>query len=111
MDNGNMKYIISENKINKIVSSWMNQNFSEDQLKLATYRQNPNIVLFKKNGKVVMEMDMEDKHFGFDYDEIWSFFESVFGMEYEQIQEVLSQWLADDFKVDGYTPHWRGLPD
>ena len=29
-----MKYIITENKLNKVALSWMNQNFSSDQLEI-----------------------------------------------------------------------------
>ena len=43
-------------------------------------------------------------NFWFDYDEIWSFFESFFGMEYQQIREVLSYWLEETLKLEGYTP-------
>ena len=84
-----MKFIITENKLEKVASSWMNKNFSPDQLEIVKSKDYPNSVFFRKIGKVVMEQDKENKYFYFDYDEIWSFFESFFGMEDEQIREVL----------------------
>jgi hypothetical protein len=99
-----MKFIITENKLNNVSLSWMNKNFSPDQLEIITSEKYPNSVFFKKDGRVVMEQDKKNKHFWFSYDDIWSFFESFFGMEYVQIQEVLSYWLDDTFKLKGYKP-------
>ena len=88
-----MKYIITENKLNNIALSWMNQNFSPEQLEIVKSKDYPNSVFFRKNGKVVMEQDKKNKYFWFSYGEIWSFFKSFFGMEPQQIQEVLRYWL------------------
>jgi hypothetical protein len=83
----------------------MNKNFGLDQLEIVKSEKYPNSIFFKKNGEVVMEQDKKNKHFLFDYDEIWSFFESFFGMEYQEIQEVLSYWLEETLKLKGYTPY------
>ena len=99
-----MKFIITKNKLNNVALSWMNKNFSPDQLEIVTSEKYPNSVFFRKDGKVVMEQDKKSKVFWFDYDEIWLFFESFFGMKYEQIQEVLRYWLEETFKLEGYTP-------
>ena len=99
-----MKFIISENKLNNVSLSWMNKNFSPNQLEIVTSEKYPSSIFFRKNGKVVMEQDKNFKDFYFDYDEIWLFFESFFGIEYEQIREVLRYWLEETFKLEGYTP-------
>jgi len=99
-----MKFIISENKLNNVSLSWMNKNFSPNQLEIVTSEKYPNSVFFKKNGVVVMDQDKKFKYFYFDYDDIWSFFKSFFGMEHEQIEEVLSYWLEETFKLEGYKP-------
>jgi hypothetical protein len=113
-----MKYIITENKLNKVALSWMNQNFSSDQLEIVKSEEYPNSVFFRKNGKVVMEQDKKSKYFYFDYEEIWLFFELFFDLGYGQIQEVLRYWLEKTFKLESYTPNtppelqvigWRGL--
>ena len=99
-----MKYIITENKLNKVTLSWMNQNFSSGQLEIVKSEEYPNSVFFRKNGKVVMEQDKKSKYFYFDYEEIWSFFELFFDLGYGQIQEVLRYWLEKTFKLESYTP-------
>ena len=102
-----MKFVITENKLNNIVLRWMNQNFSPDQLEIVTSEKYPNSIFFKKNGKVVMQQNKKNRNFYFDYDEIWLFFESVFGMEYEQIREVLSYWLEETLKLEDYIPRMK----
>ena len=99
-----MKYIITENKLNNVALSWMNQNFSPDQLEIVKSEKYPNSVFFRKNGKIVMRQGKESKYFWFDYDEIWSFFKSFFGMQHQEIREVLRYWLEDTLKLEGYTP-------
>ena len=104
-----MKFIITQNKLNNVALSWMNKNFSPNQLEIVTSEKYPNSVFFKKDGVVVMEQNKKNKDFYFDYDKIWGFFESFFGMEYEQIREVLRYWLEETFKLEGYTPYVGGL--
>ena len=99
-----MKFIITENKIQKVAFKFMNSEFSPDQLEIVTSEKYPNSIFFRKNGKVVMEQDKTFKDFYFDYDEIWSFFESLFSMEYRQIQDVMRYWLEETLKLEGYTP-------
>ena len=99
-----MKFIITENKLNNVALSWMNKNFSPDQLEIVTSEKYPNSIFFKKNGVVVMEQDKENKYFWFDYGQIWLFFESFFDMKHVQIQGVLRYWLEETLKLEGYTP-------
>ena len=99
-----MKFIITESKLQKAALLWMNNNFSPDQLEVVESPKYPNSISYKKNGIVVMEQDKKNKDFWFDYDEIWSFFESFFPMEYEEMQGVLKIWLEETFNLKGYTP-------
>jgi len=99
-----MKFIITESKLQKAALLWMNNNFSPDQLEVFEIPKYPNSVFYRKNGIVVMEQDKKNKEFWFSYNQIWSFFESFFLMEYEEIQGVLKIWLEEDFKLKGYRP-------
>ena len=99
-----MKFIITENKKEKIVLNWMNKNFSPDQLDIFKSPKYPDSIFYKKNGKVIMEQDKKNKDFWFDYDEIWSFFEDFFSMEQGDIDRLLNIWLKEVLKLEGYTP-------
>ena len=97
-----MKYIITENKLNNVALRWMNQNFSLDQLEIVTSEKYPESIFFKKDGEVMMEQDNSMKYFIFDLDEIWLFFKRFFGLEYEEVQEVLGYWLEKTLELKGY---------
>ena len=113
-----MKYIITENKLNKVALSWMNQNFSSDQLEIVKSEEYPNSVFFILPSIFYILRLEKSKYFYFDYEEIWLFFELFFDLGYGQIQEVLRYWLEKTFKLESYTPNtppelqvigWRGL--
>jgi len=99
-----MKFIITENKIQKVAFKFMNSLFSPDQLEIVTSEKYPDSIFFMKNGVVVMEQDKRNQDFYFDYYEIWSFFELLFGMGFKQIQDVMRYWLEETLKLEGYTP-------
>ena len=99
-----LKYVITENQKEKIALNWMNKNYSPDQLEVVKSPKYPDSIFYKKNGKVVMEQDKKYKYFLFDYDEIWSFFQSIFSMENNEIRVLLKIWLEESLKLRGYTP-------
>ena len=98
------KKVITESKIQKVALKWMNDNFSPDKLEIVKSPKYPNSIFYIKNGQVVMEQDLKKKNFYFHYDEIWSFFESFFGMEYSEIQQLMEVWLEETLNLEGYTP-------
>ena len=102
-----MKFIITENKLNDVALSWINQNFNPDQLEVVTSEKYPESVFFRKNGKVVMQQNKKYGYFYFDYDEVWLFFKLFLGMEDEQIREVLSYWLEETLKLEDYIPKMK----
>ena len=106
-----MKYIITESKLQDVALKWMDKNFHPDKLEVFTSEKYPDSIFFRKDGKVVMEQDLKNKNFWFDYYEIWSFFEKFFNMNYTEIQEVLRVWLENTFKLEGYTPLAYGFKD
>ena len=98
-----MKLLITENQKERIALNWMNKNFSPEQLEIVKNPDYSNRILYEKNDKVVMEQNLKNKDFWFDYKEIWSFFQQVFSMEYEEIQSLLNTWLEDTLNLKGYT--------
>jgi hypothetical protein len=94
-----------KNKLDRVALTWLNNNFgnlkpivkedetyyvNEDRLPLFYYYQD------KKNRYVYI-----------NYNEIWSFFESFFGMEYTQIQGVIRDWLEETYNLKGLTPQYN----
>ena len=99
-----MKYLITESKVKEIALKWMDKNFGLDQLEIVKSPKYPDSIFYRKNGKVVMEQNLKNKHFWFHYDDIWSFFESFFAMKYDEIQSFMKVWLENTLNLEGYTP-------
>jgi len=38
------------------------------------------------------------------YEKIWQLLETIFDMDYQQIQDILKIWLEKTYKIMGYTP-------
>jgi len=91
-----------KNKLDKVALTWLNNNFgdlkpvvkddktiyiNEDRLVLFYYYQD------KKNGCVYI-----------NYDEIWSFLKSIFGLESKQIEDIIKQWLGETYNLNDLTP-------
>ena len=89
-----------------IVLKWLNKEFGnltpvvkndktfyvdKDRLPLFYYYQN------EKNGYVYI-----------NYERIWVFFESIFGLNYLQTQEILTIWLGETYNLRGVTPKKGG---
>jgi hypothetical protein len=39
-----------------------------------------------------------------DYDRIWKFFEVIIGIEYDEIQTIINNWLENTYNLKGLTP-------
>ena len=102
-----MKYIITENKLDKVALTWLNNNFgnlkpivmdnktyyvNEDRLPLFYYYQ-----------------DSKNEYVYINYYEIWSFLESMFDMKSLQIKVVIIKWLEETYNLKGLTPDQKRL--
>jgi len=84
-----------------IILNWLNKEFGnltpvvkrdktfyvdKDRLPLFYYYQN------EKNGYVYI-----------NYERIWVFFDSIFGLSYLQTKEILTIWLEETYNLKGFT--------
>ena len=69
-----------------------------------THPDYPHSIFFKRksDGRIIAEINKKNEHFWLDYNNIWSFFEHHFVMEYEEIREIARDWLDETFKLRGY---------
>ena len=93
-----------KNKLDKVALTWLNNNFgdlkpsvmygktyyvNEERLPLFYYYQST------KNERVYI-----------NYEEIWSFLESMFVMDYQQIRGVIKDWLEETYNLKVLTPSY-----
>ena len=100
-----MKIIITESSRDRVVLKWLNKEFGnltpvvkDDRTYYVDEDRKPLFIYFQdeENGVVYI-----------NYERIWVFFESIFGLKDPQIQEILKVWLEQTYNLRGFTPYWQ----
>ena len=89
-----MKINITKTQRAKLVKDWLNDMFSDAEIRGSYY---------VKNEKNLAFQNKKDKEFRFDYDLIWSFLESMFSLESEELQSITKDWVDETLNLKGYT--------
>ena len=72
--------------------------------------ENSHYINFIKNSKIIMQQDITNKYFYFDYDEIWRVFSDTFHLDYSQTQSFMKGMLEKHLNLKEYTTiYWRTL--
>jgi hypothetical protein len=99
-----MKIIITEDKLNKITINWLNDNYGD----LEPYKKDkyPDYIFYLKGDKIIFDYNNRNGLVYVNYNEIWSFFESYFGMNYQQIQDITKEWVEEHYNLRVSTTKW-----
>ena len=92
-----MKIIITENKLNQIGIKWLNKHFGD--LKPFETNKYSDYIFYQKGKEIIFDYNKKNGDVYINYDEIWSFFRTVFGMEYQQIQDITKAWVEERYKL------------
>jgi len=92
-----MKLIITENKLNNVVIKWLNKNYGD--LKPFETDEYPYSIFYIRDKEVFFEYNKKNGFVYISYDDIWSFLENIFSMEYKQIQEVTKLWVEEHYNL------------
>jgi len=92
-----MKVLITESKRDRLVIKWLNLEYGD----LTPYEmeKHPNQIFFMKDEKIFFNYNKKPGTVGISYDKIWSFLESFFGLEYEEIQDITKEWIEEHYKL------------
>ena len=63
-----------------------------------------NTISYRKNGKPIILHNTKYEEIWFNQYEVWSFFEDILNMEFDDVQNILSQWLEDNLNLKRYNP-------
>ena len=101
-----MKIIITENKLERVAINWLNKNYGDlEPFETGKY---PDFIFYKKGDKIIFDYDKKYGVVSISYDEIWLFFESYFGMNQQQIQDLTKVWVEEHYKLGVTTTiKWR----
>jgi len=97
-----MKIIITENKRDRLALNWLNSKFGN----LTQVVRGDRTYYVDQNGLTLFYYYPNDKIkvIFIDYTRIWIFFETIFGLDYDQIQDILKIWLEENYNLSGYLP-------
>jgi hypothetical protein len=82
----------------KTAIKWLNKNYGN--LELYDTEKYTDYIFYMKNGEIIFDYNKKNGRAYISYEHIWLFFSNVFGMEYEQIQEVTKLWVEEHYKLD-----------
>ena len=79
-----------------------------DGIKIKEQDKFPRSVFWEKNGEILFEQDLEANHLWVDYDKIWKVFETIFGLNYQEIKDLLKGMVEEYPNWKGLTPSYSG---
>jgi hypothetical protein len=79
------------------------QSEEDHSLTLFRYEKGINMMIYDKENRGV-----ENRGVYVNYDDIWLFLRGGFGLNYEEIQEVIKDWLDEVYNLSGVTPYITG---
>jgi hypothetical protein len=102
-----MKIIITESSRDRLVLKWLNREFGD----LTLVVKDDKIFYVDENRKPLFYyyQDSKNGYVYINYDKIWIFFESIFGLNTLQTKEILTIWLEETYNLRGVTPYSRSL--
>jgi hypothetical protein len=92
-----MKIIITENKLEQVAINWLNKNYGD--LEEWENDKYPDFIFYKKGDKIIFDYNKKNGEVYMNYNLIWSFFESYFGMNNQQIQALTKDWVEERYNL------------
>ena len=97
-----MKHILTESKMEQVIIKYLNKFYGD----LEEYRTDeyPDKVFYMKDEKIFMEHNLKSGRLWVDYDTIWTDLETIFSLEELEIQDIITKWVEETYKLEGVTP-------
>lgn len=85
------------------VLRYLNMNF--DTLKPKEHKDYPQSVFYvNSDNQVMMEYNQKIERVYIHYNDIWSKIESLFHLNYDDVQSIMKVWLEETYELEGVTP-------
>ena len=94
-------------KIHDIIIKWLNKEFGD--LTPAVVGDKTFYVDENRKPLFYYYQDSKNGYVYINYDKIWVFFESIFGLNTLQTKEILKVWLEETYNLRGVTPYLQFL--
>ena len=95
-----MKYIITESQYNKTIDKFITYQLEPHEVKKSS--DYPDSIFWIKNGEIIAEIN-NTKYFWVE-SQIWKTISSMFSLEYSETQQVIKDWMEENYKLERLTP-------
>ena len=92
-----MKILITESKLERVAIKWLNDNYGN--LEPFETEKHSDYIFYRKDKEIIFSYNKKNGYVYVNYDEIWSFLEGMFGMEYEQIRGLTKVWVEERYNL------------
>ncbi len=98
-----MKFIITENKLDRAIGKWLSKNYSEMSIYDHNYR--PWVLYVDKDGEIIFLYQSIDNELYVAKD-IMEFLINIFSMDKERIKSIFKDWFQEhnDLKTEKVLP-------
>ena len=96
-----MKYIITESKLRRVQFKYLDYLF-KDIYEFESKHNNSRF--WKKDDEVVLELNEKWGNFYVSYS-IWDSIGEMFLLDYEEVQQLISEWAENRLGLEGVTPN------
>ena len=101
-----MNIIVDRPQLVRVVLLYLNKNFGN--LTPKKHKDYPNTVFYvNSSNEVMMEYDKENEDVYIHYEYIWLKIESLFHLNYGDIQSIMKVWVEEAYKLEGVTPRYN----
>ena len=97
----NMKYIITESRLDKAVIKYLNMEYGD--LKKFIRPDNERSVYYIKNRKIYMEHEVQPGELDIDAS-IWTDLQNIFSLKDSEIQRIITRWAESFWGLKGVKP-------
>ena len=99
-----MNIQVNKHQLERVVIKWLNMYYGN--LTPKTTEKYPKSVFYvNSSNEVMMEYDKENEDVYIHYEYIWLKIESLFHLNYGDIQSIMKVWVEEAYKLEGITPH------
>ena len=95
-------------KINDISKKWLTGNYGD--LERCETDEYPDYTFYMKDGNLILNYNRKNGRCYISHEEIWSFLESVFQLEYKEIKGITREWVEEHYKLEVTTTDFIKLP-
>ena len=95
---------VNKEQLERIVIKWLNKNFGN--LTPKKRKDNPNVLFYvNSDNEVLMGYDKKNNYLWVSESRIWLMIESLFHLNYSDVQSIIKVWLEESYKLEGVTPY------